>query len=207
MTAQQPAGEPSAPVWGRDDLTCPLPARMVRRVLRHAYDHPWRSDEALTCPGHRVDTTAITEPGRPVRLLLSLDFNYHGSEWFANSDYEQCLHLSISYPRPDRPRLYLPGTANLTAPVLGQDVEAPEDVEVRAWGRVFFRGRARFAWLEPAVGPLDPYRAPGVSHLRLYLDQTGNVIQPRGEVYHLVPFADGTSPKKITEGRAGADVR
>jgi hypothetical protein len=196
-----------APVWGSDSLTCPITTRDRARLLGHAYAHPWRGDRALTCPLHRLDTTAITEPGRPVRLLISVDVGYHQSGWFANSDYEKCLHLSVSYPRPDRPRLYLPGTANLAAPVLGQDVEAPEDREVRAWGRVFFREHAPLSWLEPAVGLLDPHRFPGVVHLRLYLDQAGQPMIPRGEVYHLLPFEDGTSPVKVTEGRLGADVR
>jgi hypothetical protein len=30
---------------------------------------------------------------------------------------------------------------------------------------------------------------------------------PEGEPYTLRPWADGSSPAKITEGRAGADVR
>ena len=115
--------------------------------------------------------------------------------------------LSVSFPRPDRTRLYKAGIGNSPTPTIGIDLEAPEDAEVRAWGRVFFRSNAPMSWLEPAVGPLDPYRSPGVSHLRLYLDQAGQPMQPRGEVYTLRPFADGSSPKKITEGRLGADVR
>lgn len=206
MTSDQVPPRPAV-VWGRDDLTCPLSGRAVRRMLRHAYDHPWRGDEALTCPDHYANTTAITEPGRPTRLLLSLDYAYHQSGWFANSDYERCLHLSVSFPRPDRPRLYRAGIGNSPVPTIGCDVEAPEDEEVKAWGRVFFRDRVTMAWLEPAVGPLDPHRAPGVSHLRLYLDHAGHPMMPRGEVYTIRPFADGSSPERITEGRLGADVR
>lgn len=205
MTTPNPATP--APVWGRDDLTCPLTDRAVRQLLRHAYDHPWPGNTPLTCPGHRADTTAILDPGRPTRLLLSLDTHYHRSGWFANSDYEQCLHLSISHPRPDRLKVYPAGLGNLDAPRVGGDIEAPTDDEVRAWGRVFFRHRAPMTWLEPPVGPLDPYRAPGVAHLRLYLDQAGQPMVPRGEVYHLRPFADGSSPAKVTDGRLGADVR
>jgi hypothetical protein len=207
--ARRAAASRPADVWGRDDLTCPLTAGAVAQLLHHAHAHPWRGDRTLTCPGHRADTTAITEPGRPVRLLLSLDHGYHQSGWFANSDYERCLHLSVSFPRPDRPKLWLPrpGVDGLDVPVAGQDLEAPADAEVRAWGRVFFHEHALMSWLEPAVGPLDPYRTPGVSHLRLYLDQAGRPFTPTGEVYTLRPFEDGTSPAKVTDGRLGADIR
>jgi hypothetical protein len=206
VTTEQIPDRPAL-VWGRDDLTCPMPDRVARRMLRHAYEHPWPGNVPLTCPGHFADTTAITEPGRPTRLLLSLDREYHQSGWFANSDYEQCLHLSVSFPRPERTRLYRAGVGNSPVPVLGIDLDAPEDTEVKAWGRVFFRDKVTMAWLEPAVGPLDPHRSPGVSHLRLYLDQAGQPMMPRGEVYTIRPFADGSSPAKITEGRLGADVR
>lgn len=206
-TARQPRPKP-APVWGRDDLTAPITVQDRNRLLGHAHAHLWRGDRALTCPLHRLDTTSITEPGRPVRLLISVDIGYHQSGWFANSDWEKCLHISLSHPRPDRPRLYLPGRETLhTIPVLGHDLETPEDREIRAWGRVFFRAHAPMSWLEPAVGPGDPYRSPGVAHLRLYLNQQGEPFIPKGEPYTLRPFADGTSPERITDGRLGADVR
>lgn len=197
----------AAVVWGRDDLICPITDRVRRRLMRHAFDHPWRGDEPLNCPAHLLDTTAITEPGRPVRVLFSLDFDYHGSGWFANSDYDRCLHLSVSHPRPDRPKLYRAGIGNSPTDRVGADIEAPSDDEVRAWGRVLYRADCRMAWLEPPASAFDPYRAPGVSHLRLYLDKSGQPMQPRGEVYHLRPWDDGSSPAKVTEGRAGADVR
>lgn len=194
-----------APVWGRDDLTCPESVLTIRRLREHAIQHPWRGDTTLTCPRHMLATTAITEPGRPVRLLYSLDYGYHASGWFANSDYERCLHLSLSHPRPDRASLYAPRDVGYAIPGIG--VETPSDDEVRAWGRVMWHEHAVKAWFEPAAGVFDPHRLPGVVHLRLYLDQRGEPMIPTGEVYTLRPFADGTSPAKITEGRAGADVR
>jgi hypothetical protein len=33
------------------------------------------------------------------------------------------------------------------------------------------------------------------------------VIVPEGEPYSIRPWADGSSPRKVTEGRLGADVR
>ena len=91
---------------------------------------------------------------------------------------------------------------------VGMDLETPSDDEVRAWGLVFYGPEhAPKAWFEPAASIFDPYRMPNVVHLRLFLDKGGRPFIPRGEVYKLRPFTDGSSPKKITEGRAGADVR
>lgn len=196
-------------VPGRDDQTCPLPASLIKATLRHARAHPWPGNEPLTCPAHRIDTTAITEPGRPVQLLFSLDFGYHNSGWFANSDYESCLHLSVSYPRAEVPRAYR-ARPDLGIPYgyVGPDLETVPDDEVRAWGLVFYGAEhAPKAWFEPAASVFDPYRMPNVVHLRLFLDKAGRAFIPRGEPYKIRPFADGSSPKKITEGRLGADVR
>ncbi|GIH95342.1 hypothetical protein ACFFMN_23560 [Planobispora siamensis] len=194
-------------VWGRDDLTCPASRQQLRRLQRLAYAHPWRGDTTAD-PRHCLDTTAITEPGRPTRIMFTLDYGYHSSGWFANSDYDRCLHLSVSHPRPDLPRQVRPLPADLgLGTYAAVQVETPADEEVRAWGLTFFRQYATWAWFEPAVGPGDAYRAPNVVHLRLFLDRNDRPILPRGEVYDLRPWDDGTSPKKITEGRAGADVR
>lgn len=201
---RQPSSPPRAPVWGRDDLTCPEPSETIRRLHQHALAHPWRGDTPLTCRAHFLTTTAITEPGRPLRVIYSLDYDYHGSGWFANSHYERCLHLSMSHPRPDRTRLWTPQGQ---PPTVGQDVETPVDDEARAWARVFWREHATKAWFEPATDVFDQHRLPGVVHLRLYLDQRGEPMIPQGEVYTLRPFADGSSPAKVTEGRAGGEVR
>jgi hypothetical protein len=207
------AGEPSRPqgsaVPGRDDLACPLPPWKIGAVLRHARSHPWPGNVPLDCPHHRIATTAITEPGRPVRLLLSADVGYHNSGWFANSDYESCFHLSVSYPRTDRQRLYR-ARPEIGAPrdQVGIDLETATDEEVRAWGLVFFGPEdAPKAWFEPAASVFDPYRIPNVVHLRLFLDKAGRPFLPSGEPYTIRPWADGSSPRKITEGRLGADVR
>lgn len=199
----------TSPVPGRDDLTCPLPAAVIKATVRHARAHPWQCDTALTCPHHKLDTTAITEPGRLTRLLFSLDVGYHKSGWFANSDWESNLHLSVSHPRPDVPRAYRarPGIG-VPADYTGMDLETPTDDEVRAWGLVFYGPEhAPKAWFEPAASVLDPYRSPNVVHLRLFLDKAGRPFIPSGEPYTIRPWADGTSPRKITEGRLGADIR
>ncbi|RCG31928.1 hypothetical protein DQ384_05125 [Sphaerisporangium album] len=194
-------------VWGREDLTCPATRQQIRRLVRMAYARPWRGDTTAD-RSHCLDTTAITEPGRLTRIMYTLDYGYHASGWFANSDYERCLHLSVSHPRPDLPVEVRQLPADLgPGAYAAMRTETPNDDEVRAWGLVLFREHATKAWFEPAVGPNDPYRAPNVVHLRLYLDRENRPILPRGEVYDLRPWDDGTSPAKITEGRAGADVR
>jgi hypothetical protein len=196
-------------VPGRDDLRCPVPRHVIRAMLAHARAHPWPGNRPLDCPRHFLDTTAITEPGRKTRVLLSLDVGYHNSGWFANSDYESCLHLSVSYPRPEVPKAYR-ARPELGQPddYVGMDLETPADDEVRAWGLVFYGPEhAPKAWFEPAASVFDPYRMPNVVHLRLFLDKGGRPFIPRGEPYKIRPWADGSSPKKITEGRLGADVR
>lgn len=192
-------------IWGQDKLMCPLPANRIARMQRHARAHPWRGDTPLTCPDHMADTTAILERDRPVRLLYSLDHGYHRSGWFANSQFERCLHLSVSHPRHDRLRFY-PAVDGVPGRV-GVDRETPSDDEARLWGYAFFGQHAPKALFEPAASIFDPYRTSGVVHLRLWLDQAGAPITPQGEVYDLRPFADGTSPAKIIHGRLGADVR
>lgn len=196
-----------APVWGREDLTCPVPWSLIRRKIRYARTHPWRGDTPLLNPNHMIDTTAILEPGRLLRVLFSLDYGYHRSGWWANSQYERCWHLSLSHPRPDRSvARRMPANVG-TGMYAGYDLETPSDNEARAWGRVFFRDHVRWSLFEPAVGIFDPYRAPGVVHLRLFLDQQDRPIKPAGEVYDLRPFDDGSSPAKVLHGRLGADVR
>jgi hypothetical protein len=197
------------PVPGRDDLTCPLPEWMIGAAKRHARAHPWPGNVPLTCPRHLIDTTAITEPGRMVRLLLSVDTDYHESGWFANSDWDSNIHLSLSYPRPQIARLYRARQElGVMRDYTGMDLETPADDEVRAWGLVFFGPEdAPKSWFEPAASVFDPHRMPNVVHLRLFLDKAGRPFMPSGEPYTIRPWADGSSPRKIAEGRLGADVR
>lgn len=197
------------PVPGREELTCPLPEWLVDVTLRHAKAHPWPGNVPLDCPHHVLDTTTITEPGRKVRLMVSRDVGYHGSGWFANSDWDENLHLSVSHPRPGLARLYR-ARADLGMPRdwTGVDLETPTDDEVRSWGLVFYGPEhAPKAWFEPAASVFDPHRIPNVVHLRLFLDRNGRPFIPNGEPYTIRPWADGSSPRKVTEGRLGADVR
>lgn len=179
---------------------------MVSRVRTHAFQHPWRGDTPLTCPLHAIQTTAVTEPGRPTQVRCSFDTHYHGSGWFKNSDYEQCLHVSVSHVDRGMTEVrHIPpdlGGGTVMAPKL----ETPSTTEVWAWARAFFGEDAPKAWLEPAASVLDPYRMPNIVHVRLYYDMAMRPFMPEGEVYDLKPLA-GVSPEKITEGAAGGDVK
>lgn len=181
-------------------------AARVARIRAHAFAHPWRGDRILTCPDHGLETTAITEPGRPTRVRCSFDQHYHGSGWFKNSDYEQCLHVSISHVAAGETEIrHIPPDLG-GGVVVGAKLETPSDIEVWAWARAFFGDDARLAWLEPAASVLDPYRMPNIAHARLYYDQAMRPFMPAGEVYTLRPLA-GLSPPQITEGAAGGDAR
>ena len=78
-------------VWGRDDLVCPASRQQLRALTRYAYAHPWRGDRPLTDPRHFLQTTAITEPGRPTLVLCSFDVGYAASRWFTNAGSGQTL--------------------------------------------------------------------------------------------------------------------
>ena len=138
MPDVMPAG---SPVPGREDLTCPLSRAVIKAVKRHAREHPWPGNTPLTCPAHILDTTAITEPRRPVRLLCSVDYGYHNSGWFSNCDWESNWHLSFSHPVLNRARRRLYAARpeiGIDAARVGMDLETVSDDEVRAWGLVFF---------------------------------------------------------------------
>lgn len=179
--------------------------RAVERLKGHAFKHPWRGDKPLTCPLHRLKTTAITEPGRPTQIVCTFDHHYHGSGWFKNADYEQCLHVSVSFVGEGDEVRHVPpdlGGGVVMAPKL----ETPTDAEVWAWAVEFFGDDgARIAWVEPAASVLDPYRMPNIVHARLYYDQSMRPFMPEGEVYTLKPLV-GLSPPKIMDGAIGGDA-
>lgn len=190
----------------RDEREVAKRDQQVARVKAHAFVHPWQGDTFLTCPLHEVNGPAITEPGRPTQVRCSFDYHYHGSGWFKNSDFEQCLHVSVSHvDRGHQEVRHIPPDLGGGVAV-GPKLETPTDAEVWAWARAFFGDDARMAWVEPAASVLDPYRMPNIVHLRLYYDQSMRPFMPSGEVYTLRPLA-GLSPEKVTEGAAGGDAR
>lgn len=137
---------------------------------------------------HVWDTVALTEPGRPTRVMMTLNVGTHASGWWRNSEYDRCLHLSISHP------VKVPGS-------LRGGLEEASLAEVQAWARAAFPDHYRMTWTEPPAKVFDQdvlanRRRPGVWHVRLFLDRNNQPIQPEGEVYNLKPWDDGTSPEK-----------
>ena len=135
-------------------------------------------------PTNRLLVISPLDPELVTSLLLSIDVGMHASGWWRNSQYDRCWHLSLCSMGAD-----------------GQSYQDMTQDEAQWWARAYFGPAAKMSWLEPPASALDMYRtapaSPKVWHVRLFMDQKGNPIQPEGEVYSLVPYADGSSPEKI----------
>jgi hypothetical protein len=173
----------------KDTLEAAAHAAAAKRlaVLRsQARRRPWNG---RGIPARPERMFGLTEPGRPTSVMLSFDQGTHASGWWRNSTYDSCFHLSIAHLGDD-----------------GRTLESPSDTEVRAWARAAFPQHYAWTWTER---PLDlgaavqstercgVERLPHVAHVRLFTDRAGIPILPRGEVYDLVPYLDGTSPEKV----------
>lgn len=101
-------------------------------------------------------------------LIFTRDSGHHSSGWLRNADYERCLHLSISRA-PDA--LVLPARQRM-------DAEARTR---RMWVLAFFGEDAKLAWFESPKS--NHGRRAGVTHWRVFADETWTPILPRGEVY------------------------
>jgi hypothetical protein len=184
----------------------PVDEQVIRTMVRRAFNNPWKGNQPLLDKRHVLDTTAILEPGRPTRILCTFDYNYHGSGWFKNSEFEQCLHVSVSHPHWDRSRVHVDKTGQLGAGAgaryAGYDLETPTEEECWEWGKAFFGEHAPKAWIEPAASVLDLYRSPNIVHLRLYYDEHLEPFMPTAEPYAVVkPWSE-----KVL-GSIGGDVR
>lgn len=134
---------------------CDAIAANLRRVARYA-----------TCCGiPTVDRRVIgrgtaVDPVTGVAVIFTRDVGHHTSGWLKNSDYERCLHLSLS-PR---------GDGGLTTAVR------------LLWLHAFFTpDQLRVALYE---GPKsDGGKRFGVEHWRVFCDASWAAIKPRGEVY------------------------
>jgi hypothetical protein len=160
----------------------------LRRMLQRALKRP--NDGRLPFRPVVWDTTGLTEPDHPTRVLVSFDMGAHASGWWRNAEYDRCWHVSISHP------------AGVVAGERPHHIEPPSVAETQAWARAAFPVPYRWCWLEPPASP-DSYdvqqqrRRPGVAHIRLFLDRRSRAILPRGEVYNLLPWADGASPSQV----------
>jgi hypothetical protein len=161
-------------------------AKRLSALRSQARRRPWNGHGI---PARPERMSALTEPGRPTSVMLSFDQGTHASGWWRNSEYDSCFHLSITHLADD-----------------GRSLECPTDAEVRAWARAAFPQHYAWTWTEPplelghAVQSTERCgveRLPHVAHVRLFTDRAGIPIFPRGEVYDLVPYPDGSSPAKV----------
>jgi hypothetical protein len=99
-------------------------------------------------------------------LLFTFDVGYHTSGWWKNPDYERCFHLSI---------------ASLAAILDTDAIPELDDATRQRWVKAFFPDTTRLLWVEP------PYTVFGMRaqayHYRLFTDENGVPLLPRGEVY------------------------
>jgi hypothetical protein len=171
-----------------------LPERVIG-LRKAAFTRPW-DGRSRPGPRHRMIWSALTEPGRRTSILCTFETMYHGSGWWKNADYEQCLHLSISHPTGREIVRMMPESMGGGMQRL-QDCEAPSLAECQAWARVFYGPDASKAWYEPPASTLDAYRLPGVGHLRVFYDpETNEPFIPDGEVYTLKRL-EGLTPEKL----------
>jgi hypothetical protein len=140
-----------------------LVKRMKRTAATGTYDGqldgPARGGYFGRCVHYCRNTAA--------RLIYTRDVGMHGSGWWKNPDYNQCLHLSISF-----------------AVIEGRNVfPLPQDHKAaRRWCEAIFGHDTKLLWIEP------PFSAEGkasdVWHYRLFCDPAWEPIKPRGEVYN-----------------------
>lgn len=107
-----------------------------------------------------------------VMAIFTRDVGHHSSGWWKNPEYEQCLHLSLSFfdpltvtPAPRNDHL----TKKIIAAVFGDE--------------------ARKLWCEPPTSTEGKQRQ--VWHYRLFTDPMWQPIKPRGEVYSRTYTAAG----------------
>jgi hypothetical protein len=98
-------------------------------------------------------------------LIAAREEGHHTSGWWKNPHYDRALHLSLSFRDPISGRF-----------------RAPDKGEAEAWVNAFFRpDERRLLWYE---GPSSREgREAMVQHWRLFVDPSGQPIQPQGEVY------------------------
>ena len=155
-----------------------------------AFGTPWdglvnpESNRVLMSCFRRVP--GIIDQDALISVALTYDHGYHSSGWWKNSQFDECLHLSISVVGHRKGT----GFKSLKAP------EAATEAEVKAWLDLVFAPLHPKAliWLWEESGKTTT----AIRHFRLFFSKlTREPILPEGEVYDLVPYADGSSPEKI----------
>lgn len=179
---------------------------MVQRIRFNAFANPvdgTMGSHIRSLPLRMMDVPGITCPDALVRVTMAFEIGLHQCGWWKNSDYDRALHLGLSIQgviTPLGPRYYkrtglIPLDYESGRKAQSFGLEEPPREEVRHWAELAFSDlhpmALRWLWKEPAVN------IKGVVHLRLFFNKQGQPILPEGEVYHLKPWKDGTSPEKV----------
>lgn len=109
------------------------------------------------------------------QLIFTRDRGMHSCGWLKNPDYEQCLHLSLSYwILPDG--LYNPALMHPSA------WDGTTFRLTRKWIDAFFGEAKRYLWEESAKSPEG--RKMEIRHYRVFCNPAWEPILPRKEVYN-----------------------
>lgn len=135
----------------------------MRRVAQYGYyDGMAHRDRRMA---RYIDRCRRVEPAFGCTLLYTRDAGMHAMGWWKNPDYNQCLHLSLSFF--DRETMQ----------------SAPHDhAKAKRWCEIFFDGMTRLIWAEPPFSP-DGKRFD-VWHYRVFTAPDFKTpLLPRSEVY------------------------
>lgn len=148
----------------------------VQKMRFKAFLEPWDGKKDILLR-YRQIFKSLTDSESFTSIIITFDVGYHNSGWWKNSQYDRCLHLSISMND-------------------GKNVSKSTEEEINAWIDLVFKDTHPDAmkWLWHETG----FKHKTVDHYRLFYSKiTNQPILPQGQVYDLVPYQDGSSPEKI----------
>ncbi|MHC4298779.1 MAG: hypothetical protein ACYS7Y_15990 [Planctomycetota bacterium] len=153
-----------------DDLEQHM-GRIASRMRQKADMFPWdgragSGAEILARHCHRDKKTGAS-------IIFTLDFGYHACGWWKNPDYDRCYHLSLA-------SMGLALGKQLPQSVLS-DIPDLTQKSREAWCKAFFAENCRLLWIEPPHTPEG--KCHETYHYRLFIDESGVPLLPRGEVY------------------------
>jgi hypothetical protein len=161
-------------------------AEDMKRVARYGYYTGRLETRAAVRYFRRCCRTYVAEGGPlGTRLIFTRDSGMHECGWWKNPQYNQCLHLSLSFfdleggiaDFPDRVP-FSPGGRFVTP--LGRLPQRRELAD--PWIELFYGDWKRLLWAEPPYGADG--KAHDVWHYRVFTDPTFTIpLLPMGEVY------------------------
>lgn len=140
-------------------------------VLWHKRQANLSTYNGIVTPRSKLYTDSCISGYRPdgTIILFTRDCEMHDCGWWKNPDYNQCLHLSLSYRDP-KTGLFRGKHQSLT------------DEWLELFYELFYGPLQRLMWTEPPYYP-EGKRAD-VWHYRVFYDRTWSApLLPRGEVY------------------------